>query len=66
MKARLVFGLPIYSRSYPNTSLAFMESLIDGAHAWRFHIAGCTEARRAAEDSEPLDNFGVLSVVQNF
>ena len=29
----------------PNTSLAFMGSLIDGARAWRFFIAGCTEAR---------------------
>ena len=29
----------------PNSSLAFMGSLIDGARAWRFFIAGCTEAR---------------------
>jgi len=29
----------------PNTSLAFMGSLIDGARAWQFYIAGCTEAR---------------------
>ena len=29
----------------PNTNLAFMGSLIDGARAWRFYIAGCTEAR---------------------
>ena len=28
-----------------NSSLAFMGSLIDGARAWRFYIAGCTEAR---------------------
>ena len=26
-------------------NLAFMGSLIDGARAWRFFIAGCTEAR---------------------
>jgi len=29
----------------PNTNLAFMGSLIDGARAWRYFIAGCTEAR---------------------
>ena len=29
----------------PNTNLTFMGSLIDGAHAWRYFIAGCTEAR---------------------
>jgi len=29
----------------PNASLAFMGSLIDGARAWRFFIAGYTEAR---------------------
>ena len=29
----------------PNLNLAFMGSLIDGARAWRFFIAGCTEAR---------------------
>jgi len=29
----------------PNLNLAFMGSLIDGACAWRFFIAGCTEAR---------------------
>ena len=28
-----------------NTSLAFIRSLIDGARAWRFYIACCTEAR---------------------
>ena len=28
----------------PN-NLAFMGSLIDGARAWRFFIAGCTEVR---------------------
>ena len=26
----------------PNSSLAFMGSLIDGARAWRFFIVGCT------------------------
>ena len=31
--------------SKPNTNLAFTGSLIDGARAWRFFIAGCTEAR---------------------
>ena len=30
-----------------NTNLAFMGSLIDGARAWRFFIAGCTETRLA-------------------
>ena len=29
----------------PNSNLAFMGSLIDGARAWRFFIVGCTEAR---------------------
>jgi len=29
----------------PNTNLTFMGSLIDGAHAWRYFIARCTEAR---------------------
>ena len=29
----------------PNLNLAFMGSLIDGARAWRFFIAGYTEAR---------------------
>ena len=29
----------------PNTCLAFMGSLIDGARAWRYFIVGCTEAR---------------------
>ena len=29
----------------PNSSLAFMGSLIDGARAWRFFIASYTEAR---------------------
>jgi len=29
----------------PNTSLAFMGSLIGGARTWWFYIAGCTEAR---------------------
>jgi len=29
----------------PNSSLAFMGSLIDRAYAGRFYIAGCTEAR---------------------
>ena len=41
-----------------------MGSLIDGARALRFFIAGA--AMSAAEDSEPSDNFGVLIVVQNF
>ena len=31
--------------SNPNISLAFMWSLIDGARAWRYFIAGCIEAR---------------------
>jgi len=29
----------------PNLNLAFLGSLIDGVHAWRFFIAGCTGAR---------------------
>ena len=29
----------------PNTNLSFMGSLIDGARAWRYFIAGCTEAQ---------------------
>ena len=29
----------------PNTNLAFMGSLIDGARAWRYFIVGCIEAR---------------------
>ena len=29
----------------PNTNLAFIGSLIDGARTWRYFIAGCTEAQ---------------------
>ena len=29
----------------PNTNMAFMGSLIDGARAWRYFIVSCTEAR---------------------
>ena len=39
------FGYDQLYAGNPNTSLAFMGSLIDGARAWRFFIAGCTEAR---------------------
>jgi len=38
------FGYDQLYAGNPNTSLAFMGSLIDGARAWRFFIAGCTEA----------------------
>jgi len=43
-----------------------MGSLIDGARAWRFYIAGCTEAQLCMPLSTPnlQTTLGVLSVVQ--
>ena len=41
----LQFGYDKLYVSNSNTNLAFMGSLIDGAQAWRYFIAGCTEAR---------------------
>jgi len=39
------FGYDQHYVSNPNTNLAFMGSLIDGARVWRYFIASCTEAQ---------------------